>query len=73
MKLEDATESVLYGLTALIQSTLRQHEGECSAPKRAADGMDHFISATALRVLALRRLREDFENEMAKSLELDPR
>ncbi len=72
--MNDSTEKqVVDGLSFLIAKALRQHEGERQAPTRSADLMDHFIGETGARVTALRRIRADFENEMARSLELDPR
>ena len=64
---------VVAGLTVLIRTTLAAHERERSLPSRSPDEMDHFIGQTGERVKLLRRLREEFENEMARSMDYDPR
>ena len=73
MMFDEAKENVVNGLTQLIASTLRSHEHERAMPTRTADAMDHYIGATGERVKKLRQLREEFENEMARSMEYDPR
>lgn len=70
---DDPETQIVNGLSALISKALRQHEEERQSPIRSADSMDHFIGESGARVTALRRIRADFENEMARSLELDPR
>ena len=66
-------QKVVHNLSKLIDQTLRAHASESQRPRRGPDQMDYFLGETGKRVVLLRRLREEFEDEMARDTDLDPR
>lgn len=64
----EAQNIIQSGLSYLITKTLASHESERHYPCADPDKMDDKIKATGERVKTLRRLREEFENEMAKPI-----
>jgi hypothetical protein len=56
------------GLTALIVETLIIQRGEEYYPGSDPDRMDDKIAACKKRVTLLRKLREEYEDEMSKPL-----
>jgi hypothetical protein len=58
--------SVVHGLSALLAATRTRYELERHFPQKDADGMDDAIAAGRDRIEVLKRLRDEFEAEMAK-------
>lgn len=56
------------GLTALIVNTLHEQRNEEYHPGHDPDRMDDKIAACKSRVTLLRKMRDDFENEMSNPL-----
>jgi hypothetical protein len=56
------------GLTALIVETLIVQRQEEYYPGSNPDRMDDKITACEKRVVILRKMREEFENEMSKPI-----
>jgi hypothetical protein len=63
---DDTRTIIVNGLSVLIRSSLASLEGESTAPGPDPDRMDATIKLHRERVATLRRLREEFENEMAR-------
>jgi hypothetical protein len=63
---EDTRTNIVNGLSVLIRSSLTALEGESVNPGPNPDRMDATIALHRERVATLRRLREEFENEMAR-------
>lgn len=66
--MKELTQEITNGISTLITATLQSHENERHFPGFDPDKMDDKIKATGERVKTLRRLREEFENEMAKPI-----
>jgi len=64
----DYAEAVNNGLTALIVSTLHTQRMEESFPSSNPDAMDGKIANCKRRVTLLRKMRDEFENEMSDTL-----
>jgi len=61
----EAAENIVNGLSALIKTALEQCEMERTNPGFNPDLMDAKIKHYRERSVTLRRLRDEFENEMA--------
>lgn len=69
--MDNATEvagRVVTLLSGLIVASLRVVEVECRNPSYDADRSDDKIKAHKERAATLRRIREEFENEMTKPI-----
>lgn len=59
-------EQTINLLSIIISKTLRTLESERYHPDPDVDKSDQLIKDSKDRVIVLRKIREDFENEMAK-------
>jgi len=66
--MDEIKKTVNDGLTALIVEALIIKKREEMHPSLMSDNSDQRIKDAGKRVEILRKLREDFENEMTKSI-----
>lgn len=64
----DQSAEVVEGFSKLIAATLVQQRNEERYPCHDADRMDDKIANCKRRVAMLRKMRDDFENEMSDQL-----
>ena len=63
---DTVVNEIICGLGALISDSARGMESERRQPRGDADASDDYINCMKIRIATLRRLREEFENEMSK-------
>lgn len=59
-------DDIVTQISRLISESLRGYANEASYPSSNADRMDDTLNFYKERTKTLRRLREEFENEMAR-------
>lgn len=66
IKAADVPSVIVAGLSELIQNANRALEMERTNPSASADAMEAKIKHFSARLMKLRLLRHDFEDEMAR-------
>ena len=66
MNYAEHTDAVVASLSAILAATRARYESERTGPSFDSDKSDDFIKEMGKRIEVLKRLRDEFEAEMAR-------